>query len=163
MSTLAEGKLKDSEKVVDSKLIFIDTLWWYKKKGKQDINIISFFRSISFLWFMWGALRIIEQDIGKKDFHVKILNVYFFYICRPQFINDIVIIQMYLLFISLSIIFVHHGYCQDTKSVTKDGKPPALAGYPAKLSHLKTIPAKKYHSGQKMSRPLSPRKKRKKK
>lgn len=26
MSTLAEGKLKDSEKVVDSKLIFIDTL-----------------------------------------------------------------------------------------------------------------------------------------
>ena len=51
----------------------------------------------------------------------------------------------------------------NVRSIIKDGKPSALAGYPAKLSHLKTIPAKKYHSGQKMSRPLSPRKKRKKK
>ena len=42
-------------------------------------------------------------------------------------------------------------------SFNKDGKPPALAGNPAKASHMKTIPAKK------MSRPLSPRKKKERK
>ena len=47
--------------------------------------------------------------------------------------------------------------------LNKDGKPPALAGYPAKLSHLKTIPAKKKSFRPKNVTPVVPKKKKKEK